>query len=682
MSKTIRKIPWAVPGLAMVAVAAFLAIGLLATHGVQPVAAQDDPDCTVDVGVTNTIVVAVSQACSTPNAAAVVALPGDNGTATGDAEVAWVYAQGGTITGGADISDVWDHDATASAAPNTPAATKFSAIKLDIPPATQDVGGGGTNRSEVEITVTPATGESEVVLYIYYQDGPPIPAANFNHDGDTGTDATDLVKQIDAPTGTLAGDLTITFLGAPAIGVDGEDANSIVDDTLESTTDPLFTDTPESRSKLESRTGTVMTVIESVIDGGSEDHVLTGNDDAVTITATVQDAAGNNLEDVEVTFTATSDPAGVESSTRVVDTADDGTAPRTISSLPTDSGYRVTVAVSADGVNLGSIVIARSGDLATFSALICAGDNENTDDDDGCGANSRPQSVFGDVDRSFRIVTTAQDALGSAAADVSVDSDEDADGIAVGAFAVGVAAVTITADDVEGGRYPITLTATQGSGDDEISLMAIVDITISGPLVMYDVSGPDRIESGTSQTYTVQALDSLGNPAQFDVDQQTTVDIFVEGDAKNSVTVFGVPGGGLDLSDDSEATFRIRAASNAMDGEITIVITGVATIDEATKTVMIGEAAAPMPMLTAPTGVMATADASTVTVTWTDGADAVGHLVLLFNADFSGAPMVSAAPTGSSAEFMDVAAGDYVAVVVSYRSASDSEYAVGTVTVN
>ena len=101
----------------------------------------------------------------------------------------------------------------------------------------------------------------------------------------------------------------------------------------------------------------------------------------------------------------------------------------------------------------------------------------------------------------------------------------------------------------------------------------------------------------------------------------------------------------------------------------------------ASKTIMFGEAVAPMPMLTAPTGVMAMAEASTVTVTWTDGADALGHLVLLFNADFSGKPMVNV-PTGSSAEFMDVAAGDYVAVVVSYRSASDTEYAVGTVTVN
>ena len=48
MSKTIRKIPWAVPGLAAVALAAFLAIGLLATYGVQPVAAQD-ADCTVEI---------------------------------------------------------------------------------------------------------------------------------------------------------------------------------------------------------------------------------------------------------------------------------------------------------------------------------------------------------------------------------------------------------------------------------------------------------------------------------------------------------------------------------------------------------------------------------------------------------------------------------------------------------
>ena len=39
---------WPVPAtLGVMALAAFLAFGLLATTGAQPAAAQDDPDCTV-----------------------------------------------------------------------------------------------------------------------------------------------------------------------------------------------------------------------------------------------------------------------------------------------------------------------------------------------------------------------------------------------------------------------------------------------------------------------------------------------------------------------------------------------------------------------------------------------------------------------------------------------------------
>ncbi len=507
-----------------------------------------------------------------------------------------------------------------------------------------------------------------------------------------------------------ADELAITFLGAPAIGVDGDDANSIVDDEDESTTTPLFTDTNESRSMLQSFTGTVDTVIASVLivddedestttplftdtnesrsmlqsftgtvdtviasvlDGGSADHVLTGTENAVTITATVQDADGNLLEDVEVTFMVTSDPAGVESSTRVEDSAADGTASRTISGLPTDSGYRVTVAVSADGVNLGSIVIARSGDLATFSALICAADTDNTDADDGCGADSRPQSVFGDMDGGFRIVTTAQDALGSAAAGVSVDSDEDADGIGVSAFAGGVATGDITAADAEGGRYTITLTATQGSGANEIELMTTVEVTISGPLATYEVTGSDHIDSGTSQTFTVMALDSLGNPAQFGTNQQMTVDVFVEGSAKNAVTVFGVPGGGLDLADDSEASFRIRAASDAMDGAITIVASGVATIDEATKTVTIGTA--PVPVLGDASGLMAAPGtaAGTVELTWTPGPNATRHFVAgVKQSDLDAGTLVGnliwmAATNSDSHTVADLDSGeDYLFVVI------------------
>ena len=79
-------------------------------------------------------------------------------------------------------------------------------------------------------------------------------------------------------------------------------------------------------------------------------------------------------------------------------------------------------------------------------------------------------------------------------------------------------------------------------------------------------------------------------------------------------------------------------------------------------------------MLTAPTSVMAMSDAAGMaTVSWTPGDNALGHLVLLFNADFSGDPMVGT-PTGNAHTFSAVPAGSYIAVVVSYRSVSDYEY--------
>ena len=47
---------WPVPAtLTVVAVAAFLAFGLMATTGAQPTAAQDDPDCKIVIGVDGSI---------------------------------------------------------------------------------------------------------------------------------------------------------------------------------------------------------------------------------------------------------------------------------------------------------------------------------------------------------------------------------------------------------------------------------------------------------------------------------------------------------------------------------------------------------------------------------------------------------------------------------------------------
>ena len=92
--------------------------------------------------------------------------------------------------------------------------------------------------------------------------------------------------------------------------------------------------------------------------------------------------------------------------------------------------------------------------------------------------------------------------------------------------------------------------------------------------------------------------------------------------------------------------------------------------------------------LGAPTNVMATVDDSDpgdidVTVTWTDGANAENHMVILFAyPSFEiGEGHIATNQTDGSTTFMDVPAGTYVAVVVAIESRSVYEYAHETVTV-
>ena len=83
----------------------------------------------------------------------------------------------------------------------------------------------------------------------------------------------------------------------------------------------------------------------------------------------------------------------------------------------------------------------------------------------------------------------------------------------------------------------------------------------------------------------------------------------------------------------------------------------------------------------APSMVEATGGTGTVTVTWVDGENAIGHLVMLFTADFSSYE-IAAEPVGNPHTFMAVAAGDYVAVVVAYDAADKYKFRVDAVTVN
>ena len=104
--------------------------------------------------------------------------------------------------------------------------------------------------------------------------------------------------------------------------------------------------------------------------------------------------------------------------------------------------------------------------------------------------------------------------------------------------------------------------------------------------------------------------------------------------------------------------------------------------DVASATASDAAVAPPSTELTMPTMVEATSGVGALTVEWEAGENAVGHLVLLLDTDNDFALlMTETAPTGNSHTFMPLVAGQYTAVVVSYKSVSDYKYAHATATV-
>ena len=86
--------------------------------------------------------------------------------------------------------------------------------------------------------------------------------------------------------------------------------------------------------------------------------------------------------------------------------------------------------------------------------------------------------------------------------------------------------------------------------------------------------------------------------------------------------------------------------------------------------------------LTAPTGITAMADGSTINVEWTNGVNAMSHVVLLMDTtDYSLAKPSAAAQTDGKASFDEVPAGTYVVVVVAVKSISEYMYDYVTVEV-
>ena len=165
------------------------------------------------------------------------------------------------------------------------------------------------------------------------------------------------------------------------------------------TNDPNITDEPESRSKLVAVSGDGNAAVTTPqIDGTTKTHKPAGETSA-TVYAVIQDANGNPLEGAEVNFSATIEPASVadaidfdtdrdvdamtvgdaDGEIDIADDAegvedDDAVAVREINGLPSSSSYKITITVTAEGVPLGEIVIAREGTADKVLAAIFSAD--------------------------------------------------------------------------------------------------------------------------------------------------------------------------------------------------------------------------------------------------------------------------------------------------------------------
>ena len=749
-TKNVKRL-WPVPAtLGLVALAALLAFGLMAANGAQPAAAQGTPDCNVsNVGTAtaaqtptaDTPVISATIACGTKNSPALVRVTGNLGEETVDEATVWVYAKNGDIAGGTTLTDIWDHTATAAAAPNAPAATRFSAIKFDIPEAEgPGVGGGAAKRQKHDLMVTPAAGKNVVTLYVYFQDGRPVPTAAFDHDSN-GANTSPPVKKIDAPTASgtgPSGTVTLTFLGPPAVGKDGADYNKKIDDdileqcrlTSDTTRQRLVgeatpaadgsartcaeiddgdltagdwapitpnPDMAETRSKVISytpagtSTETDPEVVKDVFDGKSMEHALGPNQTMATIYVRVEDAHGSGLQGTDVTFTTTVVPSDLqvdlrathtEDALRVVDEGDvvagnsitisdtirtatglqevseggDATIPgdvvaiRPITRLPTDEPFRITVDVTAGGVDLGSVVISRAGEPDVFNAACLDNVPDAVNGDiDYSGVNvdltnkncddSGMARRFGAGD-AIVVKAHVEDALGAMQddGDLSIELADDFDDplsltspTAITTPVTGQdgveAWVYVVDDDAMLGDHMITVsTGLKGKDDDdeEVDIDDVpLTVTIAGPPASYEIEGPMYVALHESAEFTVTAKDENGGAPHFTTDASKMVDVFIQGLAPGNTRGLSTAGK-LELDDDGMGSFTIYVPNDATEGATYRIFYGTGDMEE-THTVTVGSEPTVPDM---PTNVMAEADSDTqITVSWYAPADNGGRAI-------------------------------------------------------
>ena len=369
---------WPVPAtLAVVAVAAFLAFGLMATTGAQPAGAQsDDPCVTVMADDNITVSARMPDIATTANNAdgddgcnsavtpAVIELEGQTSQVATALSNFVIYGPG---IGGSG-SHVYppetaygDHDQnpdtddifyTGTAGPDAVRVEPLPAIAIQVGPGTVDI--GGTPVGSTKTFTVAGTPPKTVTVYVAQGTGFAEPIGG--NSPETAGEASAVL------TATRVQQLDIIFLGAPAVGKDlPSDFNKKIDDGVSMEQCHLTSDTTrmrlvgevascsdedppgaltagdwtaispnpdvtESRSKLVVRTGdaaVVTSIATPLIDGKMVTHTLEGTtQDTVTIYALIEDGAGKALLDTEVSFRSTTMPAGIVATRDLSDDVD------------------------------------------------------------------------------------------------------------------------------------------------------------------------------------------------------------------------------------------------------------------------------------------------------------------------------------------------------------------------
>lgn len=681
-TKKLRIGPVPITLVAVLALAAFLSVGLLLVPNGAPTAEAQDADCTVNLDADGTVTDTGTIDCKSPGGSVLIAFKGPETVVADDAPKMQLLIQDSSGQIRAYPNGYVDYDAIANRYQITadgaagglgeddavaPAPMRFKYMELEVPQRKRNL-----STLEWESGSTNLTAKGDVYIYAATVTDPLTEVIS------TGAPEGDRRRQL----AEIAADSTmvdVTLLGVPKLGVDGSDYNEKVDDDEmlqcvesgnEASTDPTkvvgevvtggdcdtdspvdstwasstaITDAMESRSKLVAHTaevtgdGAATAMTTPLITGKSAEHTLMGGQKSATIYAVIEDAQGRALENVEVTFMVTSEPQNIALSTRTVDSAKlaadptvsgithdgdltdgddrDAIAMREIGGLPTsNSGYRVSVKVMAGTLNLGTMVIARAGALGTVSAEACEKVMTGKTDisDDGCMSTYNPEMIYGrstdDDPSTFSIYAKATDSLGSM---VTPDTFM-VKPVTMEGYGDATKAFDITADgknledrmamftvkkDAPHGKYLLDVIATEGTGPKMITKTDQVMIIVSGPLAMYGIEGPDRIQPGQVVTYTVHAQDELGNPADYGADQEKMADVFVDAIPSTiPVRLLDLDDGTtLNLEEGSKDSFRLRVPPGSGHGSLTITVSDKnKDVVDAFKDVRIGANRAPM----------------------------------------------------------------------------------------